>query len=67
MQMNEERAYRDCSYFQNKNWPRPEVERDESSLSSEELSSISLVNDEDIGEVEEGDSEFKDREKEEEV
>ena len=57
--MNEERAYGDYSYFRNKNRPCPEVERDESSLSSEELSSMSLV-DEDIGEVEEGDSEFED-------
>lgn len=58
--MNEERAYGDCSYFRNKNRPRLEAERDESSLSSEELSSISLVNNEDIGEVKEGDSEFED-------
>ena len=65
--MNEERAYGDRSYFRNKNRPRLEVERDESSLSSEELSSMSLVDDEDIGEVEEGDSEFEDWEKEEEV
>jgi hypothetical protein len=34
---------------------------------SEELSSMSLVDDEDMGEVEEGDSEFEDWEKEEEV
>jgi hypothetical protein len=65
--MNEEQAYRDCSYFQNKNRPRPEAERDESSLSSEELSSMSLVDDEDMGEFEKGDSEFEDWEKEEEV
>ena len=67
VRMNEERAYGDCSYFRNKNRPRPEAERDESSLSSEELSSMSLVDDEDIGEVEEGDNEFEDWEKEEEV
>jgi hypothetical protein len=66
VRMNEERAYGDRSYFRNKNRPRPEAERDESSLSSEELSSMSLV-DEDMGEVEEGDSEFEDWEKEEEV
>ena len=60
VRMNEERAYGDCSYFRNKNRPRPEAERDESSLSSEKLSSMSLVDDEDMGEIEEGDSEFED-------
>ena len=67
VRMNEERAYGDRSYFRNKNRPRPEAERDESSLSSEELSSMSLVDDEDMGEVEEGDRGFEDWEKEEEV
>ena len=67
VRMNKERAYGDCSYFRNKKGPRPEAERDESSLSSEELSSMSLVNDEDVREVKEGDSEFEDWEKEEEV
>ena len=60
VRMNEERAYGDRSYFRNKNRPRPEAERDESSLSSEELSSMSLVDDEDIVAVEEGDSKFED-------
>jgi len=60
VQMNEERAYGNRSYFQNKNRPRLKAERDESSLSSKELSSMLLVDDEDIGEVEEGDSEFED-------
>ena len=58
--MNEERAYRDHSCFRNKCGPRPEAERDESSLSSEELSRMSLGdNDEDMEEIREGDGEFK--------
>ncbi|KAI9868541.1 MAG: hypothetical protein M1813_005985 [Trichoglossum hirsutum] len=58
--MNEERAYQDRSYFQNKYGPRPEAERDKSSLSSEELSYMSLADDdEDMKEIEEGDDEFE--------
>jgi hypothetical protein len=65
VRMNEERAYGDRSYFQNKHQPRPEAERDESSLSSEELSHMSLVDeDENMEEVEEGDSEFEGEEEE---
>jgi hypothetical protein len=60
VRMNEERAYRDRSYFRNKYGPRPEAERDESSLSSEELSRMSLDNnEEDMEEIEEGDDEFE--------
>ena len=60
VRMNEERAYRDRSYFRNKYGPRPEAERDESSLSSEELSRMSLEdNEEDMEEIEEGDGEFE--------
>ncbi len=55
MRMNEERAYRDRSYFLNKNQPRPDADQDESSLSSEEVSNMSLDEDEDR-EVEEGES-----------
>ncbi|KAI9761349.1 MAG: hypothetical protein M1840_001973 [Geoglossum simile] len=55
-------AFFNRSYFQNKYRPRPEAERDESSLSSEELSHILLAGDdedmEDMEEIEEGDSEF---------
>ncbi|KAI9777313.1 MAG: hypothetical protein M1839_008921 [Geoglossum umbratile] len=59
VRMNEERAYQDRSYFRNKYGPRPEAERDESSLSSEELSHMSLDdNEEDMEEIEEGDGEF---------
>jgi hypothetical protein len=55
VQMNEERAYGDRSYFRNKYGPRPEPERDESSLSSEELSLAD--NDEDVEEIEDEDME----------
>ncbi|KAI9766034.1 MAG: hypothetical protein M1839_005264 [Geoglossum umbratile] len=56
VRMNEERAYRDRSYFHNKYRPRPEAERDGSSFAGEELSSMSLVdNDQDMKEIEEGD------------
>ncbi|KAI9859040.1 MAG: hypothetical protein M1813_007168 [Trichoglossum hirsutum] len=56
--MNEERAYRDRSYFHNKHRPRLEADRDESSLSSEELSHMSLGNsNEDIEEIEKEGSE----------
>ncbi|KAI9763395.1 MAG: hypothetical protein M1839_006454 [Geoglossum umbratile] len=59
VRMNEERAYLDRSYFRNKYGPRPEAERDGSSLASEELSGMSLVdNDEDMEEEEE-DSELE--------
>jgi hypothetical protein len=58
--MNEERAYWGRSYFHNKYRLRPEAERDGSSLPSEELSSMSLVdNDNGIEEIEEGESEFE--------
>ncbi|KAH0547757.1 hypothetical protein FGG08_000014 [Glutinoglossum americanum] len=60
VRMNEERAYQDRSYFRNKYRPRPEAERDESSLSSEALSSMSLADDdEDAEDFEEGDSELE--------
>ena len=59
VRMNEERTYQDRSYFRNKYGSRPEAERDESSLASEELSGMSLVdNDEDMEEEEE-DSELE--------
>ena len=60
VRINKEQAYRDRSYFRNKNQPCPKAERDESSLSSKELSSMLLVDDKDIGKVKEGDSEFED-------
>ncbi|KAH0551272.1 hypothetical protein GP486_007444 [Trichoglossum hirsutum] len=54
VRMNEERAYRDRSHFRNKYRPCPKAERDGSSLSSEELSSVSLIdNDKDMEEIEE--------------
>ena len=62
IRMNEEWAYWDRSYFWNKYGPHPEAEQDESSLSSEELSHMSLVDDdEEMEEIEErdGESEFE--------
>ena len=60
--MNEEWAYWDRSYFQNKYRPHPEAEWDESSLSSEKLSHMSLVDDDkEMEEIEkrDGESEFE--------
>ena len=55
VRMNEERAYGDRSYFQNKDGPRPEAEKDGSSLSSVQLSS-----DDESMEDEETDSNLED-------
>ena len=60
IRMNEKWAYWDHSYFQNKYRPYPKAEQDESSLSSEELSCMLLVDDdEEMEKIEEEDSKSK--------
>jgi len=57
--MNKERVYRDRSYSGNKYRPSPKAEGDKSSLSSERLSYMLLVdNDEDVEEIGGGNGEF---------